>query len=62
MHSCAVTLAYGHSAMLFVKTNRVGLLERVGAGEITKKPVKLDMELVSEEKTKLVQWLKTVLL
>lgn len=62
VHSCAVTLAYGHSAMLFVKTNRVGLLERVGAGEITKKPVKLDMELVSEEKTKLVQWLKTVLL
>ena len=48
--------------MLFVKTNRVGLLERVGAGEITKKPVKLDMELVSEEKNKLVQWLKTVLL
>ena len=57
-----MTLAYGHSAMLFVKTNRVGLLERVGAGEITKKPVKLDMELISEEKNKLVQWLKTVLL
>lgn len=61
VHSCAVTLAYGHSAMLFVKTNRVGLLERVGAGEITKKPVKLDMELIDAEKEKMTEWLKAVL-
>lgn len=62
VHSCAVTLAYGHSAMLFAKTNRVGLLERVGAGEITKKPVTLDMDLIREEKAKMVEWLKTALL
>lgn len=61
VHSCAVTLAYGHSAMLFVKTNRVGLLERVGAGEITKKPVKLDMEILDAEKEKMTEWLKAVL-
>ena len=50
VHSCAVTLAYGHSAMLFVKTNRVGLLERVGAGEIIKRPVKLDFVTIKQEK------------
>lgn len=62
VHSCAVTLAYGHSAMLFVKTNRVGLLERVGAGEITKKPVKLDTDYLVNEKNKMVDWLSKVLL
>lgn len=62
VHSCAVTLAYGHSAMLFVKTNRVGLLERVGAGEITERPVKLDMSLITEEKRKMVAWLESVLM
>ncbi|HPT79055.1 MAG TPA: hypothetical protein PK830_08135 [Candidatus Atribacteria bacterium] len=39
VHACAVTLAFGHSAMLFSRTNRVGLLERVGANEICEKPV-----------------------
>ena len=62
VHSCAVTLAYGHSAMLFAKTNRIGLLERVGAGKITKQPVKLDMNRITEEKRKMVQWLETMLL
>ena len=61
VHSCAVTLAYGHSAMLFVKTNRVGLLERVGAGEITKKPVKLDMEILDQEKVNMLMWLTDIL-
>ena len=62
VHSCAVTLAYSHSAMLFAKTNRVGLLERVGAGEITEKPVKLDMEYLLNEKGQLIECLKSVLL
>lgn len=34
---------------------------RVGAGEITKKPVKLDMELIDAEKEKMTEWLKAVL-
>ena len=62
VHACAVTLAYGHSAMLFANTNRVGLLERVGAGEITKRPVSLDMELIRAEKAKMVEWLQNFLL
>lgn len=62
VHSCAVTLAYGHSAMLFARTNRVGLLERVGAENITEKPVNIDMNYLEKEKIKLVEWLKAVLL
>lgn len=61
VHSCAVTLAYGHSAMLFVKTNRVGLLERVGASEITERPVKIDIEKLKAEKRQMVEWLKKAL-
>lgn len=61
VHACAVTLAYGHRAMLFVKTNRVGLLDRVGATEVTYKPVKLDLQKLELEKKKLLEWLKEVL-
>lgn len=58
IHACAVTLAYGNSAMLFTETNRVGLLERVGAGDISKKPVKLDMDKLNKEKENMLIWLK----
>ena len=61
VHACAVTMAYGHSAMLFAKTNRVGLLERVGVADISKHPVCLDMEKLSVEKETMVDWLKKVL-
>jgi len=61
VHACAVTLAYGHSAMLFAKTDRHGLLERVGAEGITEHPVKLDMKRLENEKKRQIDWLKTVL-
>ena len=61
VHACAVTMAYGHPAMLFSKTNRVGLLERVGAGEISEHPVTLDLKRLEEEKQNQFEWLKTVL-
>lgn len=61
VHACAVTLAYGGTAMLFSQTDRVGLLERVGAGDITKCPVTLDLDFVSSEKKKLVEWLANLL-
>lgn len=58
IHACVMTLAYGNSAMLFSKTNRSKLLDRVGAADITKAPVKLDMEILNEEKESLINWLK----
>lgn len=61
VHSCAVTLAYGHAAMLFIKTNRVGLLERVGAADVVNEPVKLDMQKLNAEKAAMVGWLEKVL-
>lgn len=61
VHACAVTLAYGNSAMLFAETNRVGLLERVGAGEISEHPIALDMNLIESEKKRMMEWLSEVL-
>ena len=61
VHACAVTLAYGNSAMLFTETNRKGLLERVGATEITNKPVKLDLDKLEHEKASMLGWLQEVL-
>lgn len=60
IHACAVTLAFGNSAMLFAKTNRTGLLERVGAKRITQEPVKIDLENLSLEKEKMLNWIKNV--
>lgn len=61
VHACAATLAFGNNAMLFVNTDRLGLLGRVGAEGITKHPVKIDVEYLASEKCKMVEWLKTVL-
>ena len=61
VHACAATLAYGNSAMFFAKTDRHGLLDRVGAKDITVRPVKLDMERLENEKKGQINWLKTVL-
>jgi polysaccharide pyruvyl transferase WcaK-like protein len=58
IHACVMTLAYGKYAMLFSRTNRSKLLDRVGADDITKKPVKLDMEVLTKEKENLINWLK----
>ena len=57
VHACAVTLAFGGSAMLFSKTGRIGLLDRVGACEITNRPVSLDLDKLSQEKKAMVEWL-----
>ena len=54
VHACAVTMAYGNSAMLFAKTNRVGLLDRVGAHDVCNSVVKLDMQRLEEEKNNVI--------
>ena len=60
VHACAVTLAFGHSAMFFAKTNRHGLLERVGAKDICNSLVKLDMNRLEEEKKNQVDWVRMI--
>ena len=61
VHACAVTLAYGNSAMFFAKTDRTGLLERVGAEGISEHLVSLNMDYLNSEKQKLLSWLSGVL-
>lgn len=61
VHACAVTLAFGHSAMLFSETNRVGLLDRVGAGDISNHPVTISIDYLNDEKQRMLNWLSDVL-
>lgn len=58
VHACAVTMAYGNSAMLFSKTNRVELLDRVGATDICQSVVKLDMDQLAKEKRNIISYLE----
>ncbi len=60
VHACAITLAYGNAAYLFAKTGRSALLKRVGAEGIEERPVKIDMQYLTDEKTKLIEWLKGI--
>ena len=60
VHACAVTLAYGNAAYLFAKTGRSALLHRVGAVDIEKKPVKIDLDYLKNEKHRLIEWLKRI--
>ena len=62
VHACAATLAFGHPAMLFSETNRVGLLERVGARDISERPVTLDLARLKKEKMDMYEWLVSVLM
>ena len=61
VHSCAVTLAFGNSAMLFSKTDRLGLLGRVGATDVCERPVKINLEYVKSEKDKMIKWISDTL-
>lgn len=60
VHACALTLAYGNSAYLLAKTGRSELLTRVGAEGIYDHPVKIDMNYLQNEKSKLIEWLQQV--
>lgn len=60
VHACATTLAYGNTAMCIVKTNRISLLNRVGATDVCRRPVKIDMDMLDSEKKKLLDWLGNI--
>jgi hypothetical protein len=58
VHACVATLAYGNPAMLFTPSPRAALFERVGAGNIKKHPVALDMDWLEAQRQEQVAWLK----
>lgn len=57
VHACAVTMALGNSSMLFSKTNRSGLLDRVGATTVCEKPTKIDLKALKVEKDNMLDWI-----
>ncbi|PKM82462.1 MAG: hypothetical protein CVU89_05515 [Firmicutes bacterium HGW-Firmicutes-14] len=62
IHACIATLSFGNKAMLFGKKNpRLRMFERVGAGEIINKPVKVDMKLLDNLKKQQVEFLSNIL-
>jgi len=61
VHACVATLSYGKPARLFSKTPRSLLLERIGAGDITKKLVKPNINKIEREKERQVNFLSEIL-
>ncbi|WP_418791076.1 polysaccharide pyruvyl transferase family protein [Phosphitispora sp. TUW77] len=62
IHACIATLAFGNKAMLFGENvPRLRMFERVGVGDIIKKPVKMDMKHLEILKEKQVQFFRDVI-
>ena len=61
VHACIATLAFGNAARLFLSTPRAHLFDRVGAGDITQRLVRLDMDRLRAEKARQVDALRAIL-
>ena len=57
VHSCIASLVFGKEVMLFSKTLRGQLFNRVGLKEITERPVVLDQDYLRDEKKKMVEFI-----
>ena len=60
IHAALVTLVYGKPAMLFSESGRARILERLGVENLNLRPALLDQARVEEERTKMIEFLKTV--
>ena len=60
IHACIATLSFGNLAKLYSTTHRASAFERVGAGEIKKKLVKLDQDKLNIEKEKQISFLREI--
>jgi hypothetical protein len=62
VHACIATLAFGNRAKLFGKNNpRLRMFERVGAGDIIWKPVRLNLECLRADMEKQMEFWRKVL-
>jgi len=61
IHACVVTMAYGGTAMLFSKSPRAQIIERVGAATIFQRPTTLDLNVLDELRTREIAFVKSVL-
>lgn len=58
VHACVAAVAYGKSAMLMSYTPRSRLLDRLGLGEITQRPMSLEKSVLQQEKASLLAFLQ----
>ncbi len=61
IHACVVTMAYGGTAMLFSKSPRAQIIERVGATTIFRQPTRLDLSALDRLRKAEIDYLKSVL-
>ena len=57
-----MTLAYGNTAMLFSPSPRNAIFDRIGASDIKKRPISIDLEYLNSLKTDELNFLKKHLL
>ncbi len=60
IHAALVTLSYGRPAMLISRSGRASIIERVGGGDVTRKPTQLDMAVLAREKQGMIDFLRSV--
>lgn len=61
VHACVATMSFGNPAMLFSKSKRVFLFDRIGANTITTSITCPNMNTIEHEKSKQVEFLSEVL-
>lgn len=60
VHAALVTMAYGCPAMLISQSGRASIIERVGGGDVTRQPTRLDMGVLDREKQSLIDFLQSI--
>jgi hypothetical protein len=61
VHACVATLAYGGPGVLFAKTSRARLFDRVGAGKILREVVQLPPEALEAQRRAQIDFLRAKL-
>jgi hypothetical protein len=58
IHACVASLSYGQSAMLFSRSPRIRMLDRMRLPQITEQPARLDLDWLEAEKDGLENFLR----
>ena len=62
LHAAVATMAYGNPAILYIKSNRPKLLERLGVESVMNEITRVDMERLNTEKDIFKTWLSKALI
>ena len=61
IHACVVTMTYGGTAMLFSKSPRARIIERVGASTVFQRPTQLDLTELDRMRRAQIEYLRSVI-